>query len=84
MEELNAGYNHGMQNIFIPELSVLNLLFENTNFKIFIKIILSLLKQHQYFMSYKIKSCHLLSFKFKIELLSVLLYIFMSIFCSIP
>jgi hypothetical protein len=44
MEELNAGYNHGMQNIFIPELSVLYLLFKNINFKIFIKLIITLLK----------------------------------------
>jgi len=44
MKELNAGYNHGMQNIFIPELSVLNLQFKNVNFKILIKLIISLLK----------------------------------------
>ena len=53
---------------FIPELSVLHLLFKNINFKILISIILSLLKQPQCFTSYNIKFCYLLFFKFKIKL----------------
>ena len=53
------------RKILIPELSVFSWLFKNINFKILISIILSIVKQPQYFISYNIKSCYLLFFKFK-------------------
>ena len=55
-----------LRKIFIPEIFFFNLLFKNINFKILINIVLSLVNQPLYFISYNNKSCYLSFLKFKI------------------